>query len=170
MQRDRFLMAILAGIGALVLVSLALFFFRQGKVAYQDDSMPAGVVNNYLLALQRHDYSRAYSYMVDVPNKPSLIQFQEPFLQYQSSELSNTPVEIGSVIIDEASQSAIVQLTLVRGGQGFLEDPYRDFQTAQLVKQNGAWKIASFPYPYWSYNWSFTVTPTVTPVQPKPAP
>jgi hypothetical protein len=159
MQRDRFLIAILAGIGALVLVALALFFIRQGQTAYQDDSTPAGVVNNYLLALQRRDYTRAYTYLVDVPNKPSSIQFQQPFLQYQATELANTPVEVGAMIIDDATQSAVVQITLVRGGRGFLEDPYRDAQTVLLVKQAGAWKIASFPYPYWSYDWQITLTP-----------
>jgi hypothetical protein len=170
MQRDRFLVYILLGIGALVLVALLLFFIRQGSSSYQEDGTPSAAVNNYILALQRQDYRRAYSYLADAPNKPSLVKFQEPFLQYQGGELANTPVEIGSAIIDDPSQSAVVQITLVRGGRGFLEDPYQDTQTATLVKQKGAWKIVSFPYPYWAYDWLITVTPEVQLVPTKPAP
>ena len=63
MQRDRFLLAILAGIGILVIITLVLFFIRQGNTGYQDESTPAGVVNNYVLALQRRDYQRAFTYL-----------------------------------------------------------------------------------------------------------
>jgi hypothetical protein len=165
MQRDRFLTAIFIGIGALILTALVLFFLRQGKTTYQDDSTPTGVVSNYILALQRRDYQRAYAYLADAPGKPTFIKFQEPFLQYQASELASTPVEVGKMVSDEQSQTALVPVTLVRGGRGFLEEPYRDSQTAQLVKQEGAWKITSFPYPYWSYDWSISLTP-----EGKPAP
>ncbi|MBE0699735.1 MAG: hypothetical protein IH586_22645 [Anaerolineaceae bacterium] len=170
MKRDRFLFAILLGIGALVLVALLLFYIRQRNSSYQEDGTPSAAVNNYILALQHQDYQRAYVYLADAPNKPTLVKFQEPFLQYQGGELANTPVEIGPAIIDEQSQTAVIQITLVRGARGFLEEAYRDSQTANLVKQGDTWKIVSFPYPYWAYDWLITVTPDVQLVPAKPAP
>lgn len=170
MQRDRFLFAIIIGIGVLVLVALVLFFIRQGNTSYQDETTPTGVISNYVLALQARDYQRAHDYLADLPKMPSLTSFQEPFLQYQASELANTPVEIGEVITNEALQTAVVQITLVRGGRGFLDEVYREAQTAHLVKQDGMWKIIDFPYPYWSYEWTINQTPEILPPQPQPAP
>jgi hypothetical protein len=169
MRQDRFLIGILAGIGGLILIALLLFFLRPGHSSYVDDTTPSGVVNNYVLALQRHDYQRAYSYLAQGSSRPSYVNFQQPFLTYQANEISNTPVEIGKDV-DDQSSSVLVQITLVRGGQGFLQDVYRDVQTAQLIQQDGVWKIASFPYPYWAYEWSIEITPEVQPTNPSTAP
>lgn len=170
MRRDRFLFGILIGIGALILIALALFFLRLGRTSYQDDSTPSGVANNYTLALQRRDYRRAYSYLAEDSQKPSFINFESPFLAFQAGELANTPVEIGEASIDEQTQTAVIPITLVRGGRGFLEEVYRETQTANLTWQNGAWKITSFPYPYWSYDWSMKIAPLVQPTVTEPAP
>jgi len=170
MKRDRFLIGILLGIGALILLALLLFYVRLGQSSYLDDSTPSGVLNNYMLALQRRDYRRAYAYLAEGSLKPSFMNFQAPFLAYQGGELANTPVEIGEAIVDEQSQTAVIPITLVHGGRGFLENPYRETQTANLVRQDGSWKITSLPYPYWAYDWSMKITPEVQPAFTESAP
>lgn len=101
MQRDRFLIGILIGIGVLVLVALILFLSRQGQSQYGDESSPSGVLHNYILALQKRDYERAYRYLADFEGKPDLAQFQQSFLSNQGQSIDNTPVEIGETVADE---------------------------------------------------------------------
>ncbi len=162
MQRDRFLIGILIGIGVLVLVALILFLSRQGQSQYGDESSPSGVLHNYILALQKRDYERAYRYLADFEGKPDLAQFQQSFLSNQGQSIDNTPVEIGETVADELNQSAFVQMTLIHGSRDLFDSGYRETNTASLVRQNGAWKIQSIPYPYGS--WPIKAEPAYTPL------
>ena len=62
MKNDRFLLGILIGIGLLVALALGLYFLRQEGPAYREDQTPAGVVHNYITAVQLGDYERALEY------------------------------------------------------------------------------------------------------------
>jgi hypothetical protein len=117
MRNDRVLFGILIGIGVLVMVALVLFFIRQGQITYGDDSTPAGALQNYLLAIQKRDYERAYSYMADQPGKPSLEPFRQAFLTYQGENITSIPVEINDTILDEQKQTAVIQVTMLHSGQ-----------------------------------------------------
>lgn len=171
MKRDRFLLGILVGIGVMVIVALILFFTRQGRSTYGDDSTPAGALQNYLLAVQKQDYARAYSYLADSPNKPTLLAFEQPFMSYQSQEVANSAVEIGKVFEDPQTGTATVQVSMLQGNQGLFGNPTRAVISASLVRQNGAWKVVSAPYPYASqeplvpapYKVPPTLPPTLTP-------
>jgi hypothetical protein len=153
----------MVGIGVLVAVALILFFIRQEQVSYGVDGTPEGVTRNYLLALQRNDYERAYSYLAEGINKPDLSGFRQPFLTYQSAEVANASVEVGVTSPDLQGDSALVQVTILRGGGDLFSDVYRDRQVVNLVRQNGAWKIRLAPYPFWDYQWDLQPMPTVTP-------
>ncbi len=59
---DKFLIGIVAGIILLVVVVFAVALTRP-EPTYQSDETASGVVHNYLLAVQREDYERAYSYL-----------------------------------------------------------------------------------------------------------
>jgi hypothetical protein len=149
-MRDRFLLGILIGIGVLVVLALILFFTRRSQLTFVDDSTPSGALQNYILALQKRDYSRAYHYLVDLPNGPTLQEFSQPFLSYQAGSISNTAVEIGEVILDAQNQTAVVQLTLLQGSGDIFSTATRMHDTASLALENGAWKVIRAPYPYWS--------------------
>ena len=153
MVRDRFLIGILIGIGVLVTAALILFFNRQSQLAYVDDSTPEGAARNYLLALQRNEYERAYNYLSEVSTRPDFTRFREPFLTYQGSEVANMAVEVGDASLDNGSDSALVQITIIRNTESLFGDLYRDRQTMHRVRQGGNWKIQSAPYPFWSYEW-----------------
>lgn len=163
MQRDRFLWGILAGIGVLVVAALILFFIRQGKVGYVEAGTPEGVLQNYMLAIQRQEYERAYEYLADYPEKPDQLAFQQAFLGYQHDQVSATSVEINDTVIDEPAQTALVQVALVHGSGDIFGDTYRDQQTATLVLQSGSWKIYQAPYPYWGGNWAIPGLPKALP-------
>ena len=151
MQRDRFLTGILVGIAALIVLALALFFLRRGTDRYMDEATPAGVINNYVLALQEQEYERAYGYLADSPSKPDLAQFQQSFLGGQQQAVSRTAVDIGDIATANGDQTATVQLVLLETSGGLFSETRRSSQTATLVKQEGQWKIASGPYPIWSF-------------------
>lgn len=165
MRQDRFLIGILAGIGALVVLSLAIYFIRRGGMEYGPEDTPQGVVQNYVVALQRGDYDRAYDYLAAFETRPDRARFREPFVSYLSRDVTLTGLEITSASLADDGSSALVYLALQRGGSGPFDRGYRESNTAELVLEGGAWKINSMPYPFWNYEWTQPV-----PLEAKPVP
>ena len=161
MRQDRFLIGILAGIGVLVVLSVALFFARRGTLAYGPDDTPEGVTRNFVVAIKKGDYERAYGYLATIENKPDLFAFRQTYQQLQASEVASTGVEIGETNME--TEHAYVQMSMLRGGGGLFSDVYRDQQPAELVLEGGAWKIKAMPYPFWNFSWT-------EPVKAEPAP
>lgn len=56
---DKMLIAIVIGIVLLVVIALAITLTRP-EPTYQAEDNPEGITHNYLLALQKKDYERAY--------------------------------------------------------------------------------------------------------------
>jgi hypothetical protein len=164
MKKDRFLIGILVGIGVLAVLAVILFSLRQNRASYVADDNPAGVVQNYVLALYKMDYPRAYAYLVEGQNKPGLVSFRQTFT-IQRFDISNYGLQVGDVTMN--GDEAAVSVTLVNAGNGPFNDVNRNIQTAVLRRQSGAWKIVNMPYPYWDYSW-YQVP--VTPEKAIPAP
>lgn len=61
-KNDRFLIAIVAGTGIL-LVAAFLFALQRPDPGYRLDDSPENIVHNYLLAIENRDYARAYTYL-----------------------------------------------------------------------------------------------------------
>lgn len=59
---DKVLISVVVGIVVLVVSALVITMNRP-EPAYVADDSPEGVVHNYLLALQKEEYSRAYGYL-----------------------------------------------------------------------------------------------------------
>jgi hypothetical protein len=157
MRQDRFLIGILVGIGALALLAVALFVARRGALDYGPDDTPAGVTRNFVVAIKKGDYDRAYGYLAEMENKPDTLAFRQTFQQFQASEVAATGVEIGAENV--SGERAYVVVSMVRGGGGLFSDIYRDAQSAELVLENGEWKIKMMPYPFWNFSWSEPVKP-----------
>jgi len=150
MKQDRALFVILAVIGLLVILAVVLYILRAEPQEYVSDLSPAGVVHNYVLALQNGDYARAYSYIHESGKKPTLTTFQRSFLRTEST-LSHAGVHLGEVeIIDE---NALVTLTIVHSSEDPFDTGWDETTKALLVLQDGEWKIASMPNPYWGWDW-----------------
>ena len=160
MKQDRFLIGILVFIGALVVASVALFFVRGGKPEYGPEDTPGGVVNNYTVALQLHDYQRAYGYLADNDGKPSYDTFQQAFVS-RNLDPGNSALQTEDVQM-MSSGEAWVNISVQSGGSGPFDNGWSNADHATLVKQNDAWKITYLPNPYWGYDW---YQPTPTPVK-----
>ncbi len=168
MRRDRFLIAILAGIVLLVVFSLVIYFSRRTGLTYGPEDTPGGVVRNYVVALQRRDYDRAYACLAETKDTPDLPRFRQPFATYQDHDVSLTGIEITSTALSSDGQTAMVYLSLQRGGSGPFDQGYRENNSAELLLQNGAWKIRTMPYPFWSYDWP--AAPADAKTRPQTAP
>lgn len=160
MKQDRFLTGILIGIAVLIVIALTVFFSRKdGNLNYIADDTPEGVVQNYVVALHKRDFDKAYGYLADLQNKPSQEQFHQSFLNH-SVDPANAGVEIGKTEI--VGNSASVGLGVVYGQSDPFSNGYRNTDYAQLVRQKDTWKIKQMPYSFWAYDW---YQPTPFPVK-----
>jgi len=159
MKQDRFLTGILIGIAVLVVVALAVFFMRKDNLVYVTDNTPAGVIQNYVVALHKHDYEKAYDYVADIDGKPTLDEFQQSFLGHLVDP-ANAALELGKTEI--MGKNATVTLSVNTLPSDPFSSEYRNTDYAQLVNQNGAWKIKQMPYNFWAYAW---YQPTAEPVK-----
>ena len=155
MKNDRFLNGIVSGIGILILIALVLFFIRQQQAEYRPNDTPNNVVHNYILALLKQDYEQAFTYLADNEEKPSLAQFQQE-LRRSANEINRVSVTIGDMFFTDDTASVTLSMSQSYGGPITRTSWYTE--TAQLVRQNNAWKIISMPYPLWSWNWYYSET------------
>ena len=151
MKQDRGLLIILSVIAILIVVSLVLFFIRQDdQQAYQPENTPEGVVHNYVLALHQGDYQRAYGYLQDADEKPTLSQFQQNFFE-NSWGLENSSMHIDTT--DQTGEEAFVAITITFHSSAPFERPWYENGSVWLVKQAGQWKLAYAPSSYWGWDW-----------------
>lgn len=155
MKNDKFLIGIVIGIIVLVVVALVTVLMRKpGVEDYVADDTPAGVVQNYFLAIQRKDYEKAYGYLSDdLKSKPDLDKFirdvdnlsygSEASLQIRETRLGNVHTQVD------------VSITTYRPGGLFESNSYTSQDTVYLraTGDGSVWKLIEFPYPYWGYGW-----------------
>jgi hypothetical protein len=165
MRQDRFLIGILAGIGLLVVLALALFFLRRGSQAYGPEDTPQGVLRNYILATSKGDYERAYRYLAEGENKPTYDAFLPAFLTRQIDP-ANIAAQVGEAQY-LSKVSALVDLVLIHASSGPFNESYREPNQAwlELDTATGEWKIQRMPYPYWGFDW---YTEQSVPAKPLP--
>jgi len=168
MKQDRFLYIILGVIGALVVIALALFFVRRGMQKYGPEDSPNGVLNNYVLALQMGDFTRAYTYLAEDSGKPTELTFRQEFSSRQL-DISTASIEVN--VAEIAGDNASVSVTL-RSNNGLFGETYPNIQSGTLVRQGGVWKINSLPNPYWGWDWYNNAAPQgkVVPAVPVDSP
>jgi len=151
MKQDRFLTGILVGIGLLIVAALVIFFTRQDKQVYVSDDTPDGAVHNYVLAVINKDYQKAYGYLADLDNKPTYEQFRRSFATGGLNP-SSAGIKIGKT--DITDEDASVEISMIYNSGDLFSSGSNYVGSAQLVRQNGAWKISSMPaYTVWDYNW-----------------
>ena len=151
MKQDRFLAGILIGIAVLIIAALTVFFTRQNQQTYGSEDTPEGVVHNYVLAVLNKDYQKAYGYLADLENKPNYDAFHRSFAT-GSLNPSNVGMKIGQA--DVTGEDATVDVSTVNAPSDPFSSGYNNAGSAQLVRQNGAWKISSIPaYNVWDYSW-----------------
>jgi len=151
MKQDRFLTGILIGIGVLIVIALAVFFTRKDTQTYVSDDLPEGVVHNYVLSVLNKDYEKAYSYLSELENKPTFDEFRRAYLNGEVNP-DDRGVDVGESEV--FGDTATVDISLIYNSSDPFSTGWRDTQTAQLLKQNGEWKLTLMPqYYFWGYDW-----------------
>jgi hypothetical protein len=151
MKQDRFLTGILIGIAVLIVAALVVYFTRQNQATYVPDTTPDGVVHNYVLAILNKDYQKAYGYLADLDYKPTLDQFRQAFAVGRLNPAGNG-IKVGKASV--TGNDASVEVNMVNTPSDPFSSGYNNVGTAQLVRQNGAWKISTMPaYNLWDYGW-----------------
>lgn len=150
MKQDRVLSIIGVFLVVLVIASIALFFYKQSSSDYGPDDSPDGVVRNYIIALQRSDYTRAYSYLAEDEDKPTYEDFRD-YIIYWAYGLENVGVQILDTRVSRGE--AIVDLSLLHGGGGLMRDIWRQGGSAILIDQDGQWRLIKMPTPFFQWEW-----------------
>ena len=151
MKQDRFLTGILTGIAVLIVAALVIFFTRQDKQTYVTETTPDGIVHNYVLALLNKDYQKAYGYLADLDNKPTFETFRKSFATGSLTPAS-AGVKIGKTTV--TGEDATVEVSMIYSSSDPFSTGYNNVGSAQLVMQNGMWKISNMPaYNLWDYSW-----------------
>ncbi len=151
MKQDRFLTGILIGIGLLIVIALAVFFTRHDTQTYEAEITPEGVVHNYVLAVLNKDYPKAYGYLADLKNKPAFDEFRQSFAV---GKINPTDMGIRVGKSEATGDDASVEIDMVYAPNDLFSSGYNNIGNAQLVRQNGEWKISSMPaYNFWDYSW-----------------
>ncbi len=161
MKQDRFLTAILMGIIFIVILALVVFFVRREEQGYISEETPEGVVHNYVYALSTGDYEKAHGYIYQQNGSPSYGSFLSFATDFQS-QFGRTGIQIHSSKI--AGSEAYVEVYIIYSSTGPFDSGWRDTGTANLLLQDGQWKIILMPYPYFNWDWnSDSVKPSVRP-------
>jgi len=151
MRQDRFLLGILIGIAVLAVAAVLVFFTRQEQVAYRPGQEPDDVVHNYVLAVMDKDYDRAYGYLADLIDKPTFEEFRQAFAVGRVMPGQNG-IRIGEPEI--SGDSASVAVTTIYQQSDPFSSGYSELGSAQLLRQQGSWRISSMPaYDVWDFAW-----------------
>jgi hypothetical protein len=157
--RDRFLIAIVAGIVLVLAASIAVVLVRR-QPTYRSGDTPEAAAHNYLLALRREDYARAYGYL-----SPTLVrypagadEFANQVRIYPWSDVRYLAADDTSSLAVESIMSGVSQTTVrVRETsyyEGGLFDPGESSTLFDmtLVREEGGWKITNSER-YWNRCW-----------------
>lgn len=154
-QTDRFLIGIIAGIVALVVVALALALTRTPQ-GYLPDTTPGNVAHNYVLAIKQRDDERAYGYLSpDLKGYPTTVDVFASNTERYSWEFNRDSATL--TIGDErvTGERAVVTLNETRFNEGglFGSNQYTTSFTVTLRRQGETWRIVSADS-YWSTCWT----------------
>ena len=151
---NKILVGIVVGV-VLLVVAAFVVTLRQPPPSYQDETTPDGVTHNYLLALQRGDYERAYIYLSPtLPGYPhDLDEFIRDVEQNAWRFRLNDDVSLSISATKVAGHTAMVTVRETRHYSGFLggSESVDSFDMI-LYQNNGFWKISDAEY-YWSRRW-----------------
>ncbi len=130
----------------LAVMAVVVALHRMGDVRYRTDDTPTAAVYNYLLAIKRGDFDRAYALLGNVPCKPG----KAWFVTVMSGNGYSPEVDIVSET--QTGDRAIVTLEIYDDGGlfGVLENGRWESRVA-LRREGGQWKIVRFPNPLWPF-------------------
>ncbi|HEY73428.1 MAG TPA: hypothetical protein G4N99_09170 [Thermoflexia bacterium] len=152
---DKFLVGIVAGIILLVVAAFIITLTRPDP-AYQAEDTPKGIAHNYLLALQKEDFERAYSYLS--PTLDGYPDSAEAFVEQVKDSSWRFRVDVDTTLAVESARitnnRATVDVREARFYESDLFDPGQRTTIFEIELQldDGEWKIVDADY-YFSPCW-----------------
>ena len=156
---NKFLFGIVIGILLLIIVAFSVVMLRP-ETTYLDDSTPEGAAHNYLLALHKGNFARAYQAIPtdykfptdandmedDIRSNPYKFDLNDDFsLSVESTRLRG----------DDKAVVTIRKTTFYNDGL-LGSRQYSDTFTMDLVLENNEWKV-SYGEKYWFNNcWGYS--------------
>lgn len=152
-QNDKMLIGIVIGIVLLVVVALVVTLAKP-EPTYQSDETPEGVAHNYILAIQKEDFERAYSYL-----SPTLDGYPKSVRELEHDVFDNswrfrldtdTTITFGETKI--TGKNAVVDIIESRFYGDSLFDSGQSIYNfdMKLQLENGEWKIIYSGYYFFS--------------------
>jgi hypothetical protein len=139
---DKVLIGIVVGIVLLIVVALALTLTQP---TYQAENTPKGVAHDYLLALQKEEYERAYGYLSPALEgyPASVEEFVEHIHDYPSRFRlgTDTTLSVGLARITGNSATVTVRKSRFRGGDLFDSRQSTSVFKMELDLKDSEWKI-----------------------------
>ncbi len=153
-ETDRFLIGIVAGVGLVVVMAFAAILLRPAPKYVADDE-PLGVVQNYLLALAKKDYTRAFSYLSPTlrhPPESADVMGDHVARNSWAFDLEGTTLTVNQVTVTgDRADVTVMQHYENRGfilGGGPADRPF----TVRLAREAGGWKLLHSDA-YWLECW-----------------
>ena len=154
-KNDKMLVGIVIGIILLVVVALVTTLAKP-EPTYQTEESPEGVAHNYILAIQKEEFERAYSYLsTSLEGYPkSLRKFEDDLLEkaWRYRWDNDSTVTLGEATITR--KRAVIEITESYFYGGGLFDSSQSINTFDMDLQldNEEWKIidsGSYFYRCW---------------------
>lgn len=155
---DKFLIGIIVGIVLLVVVAL-IVAMNNPDDTYQDLNTPESVVHDYLLALQKEDYSKAYSYLSStIKGYPRtagkfVSDIEKNDWNFHASKENTFVINSEEVTPKGNTAKVIVGVTDFGGGGLFNTRQYYSTFEVDLILVKDQWKI-EHSRRYFAWCWS----------------
>ncbi len=152
---DKFLIGIVAGIVLLIVVALVVTLTRP-EPRYQVEDTPEGVAHNYLLALQKEEYERAYGYLS--PTLKGYPASPDKFAEHVQDDSrrfrldTDTTLSIKSTTVTGSRATVTVCESRFHGGDLFDSSQYTYVFEMELGLEDDGWKIVDSDY-YFARCW-----------------
>lgn len=154
---DKFLIGIVAGISLLVIVALVVTLSKPEET-YQNENTPESVVHDYLLALQKEDYAKAYSFLAKTlsgyPRTEGKFATDVDTYNWNFYSIENNSFSIDSREVRIYGDNATVVVGATSLGGRSLVDSRQNYRTFEVfLKQvKEEWKITNSDQ-YFAYCW-----------------
>jgi hypothetical protein len=153
---DKFLIGIVIGIVLLVIIAFVVTLTRP-EPAYQAEDTPEGVAHNYLLALQKNEYGRAYSYLSrrleSYPASEGIFAETVDKYSWQFRRDADTTLTVESTRVTGDRATVQVRESRFRGSNLFDSSQSTTTFEMRLQLERGDWKIVDSEY-YFAPCWT----------------
>lgn len=144
MSKSNRLLAVMA-IGLVALIAIAAIFVVVRDPVTFDPDTPEGVTQAYLVAVLDEDGAAAHALLTpELQERCDVDELEDRYYRREDSRITLVDAEIDG---DTAKIEVKFTATYNEGPFGYSESSYEE--TFQLIRSDGAWRIAKAPWPYY---------------------